>query len=159
MPSIPMTPHGLVVELKRHAKILPEVLERGLVRAARRGAAHMPGQTPTDMGQARNSWHVVEGPGGIGLENNAPHAAIIELGARPHRVNAEGKQAIAEWAMRKLGLDEKAAKSFSFALAKKIEKEGQAPTYFVRAELEKLASFIGPEVEAELDKFTKGAKR
>lgn len=152
MPSFKVTPEGLAVQLRKLAQASPKVLRKGLVRAARRGQPHLVGKTPTDMGQARNSWRVLEGADGIRLENSAPHAGIIEMGARPHKVNAEGKRAIAEWAMRKLGLDEAQAKSFSFALAKKIEREGQAPTYFVRGEIQKLADFIGPAVLAELKK-------
>jgi hypothetical protein len=152
MTTFRVTPDGLAVQLRKLAKTSPKVLRKGLVRAARRGQAHMPGQTPTDMGQLRNGWRVLEGADGIRLENSAPHAGVVELGARPHKVNAAGRKAIAEWAMRKLGLDEAQAKSFAFALAAKIAKEGQAPTYFVRQELQKLAEFVGPAILAELKK-------
>jgi hypothetical protein len=150
--TIRMTPEGLAVELRRLAKASPQVLERGLKRAARRGQAHMPGKTPTDQGQLRNSWRVIEGAAGVRLENDAPHAGIVEAGARPHPVSREGIEALTGWAMRKFGLPADEAEGLAFAIAARIKKEGQAPTYFVRAELEKLASFAGEAVLAELAK-------
>jgi hypothetical protein len=111
------------------------------------------------MGQLRNGWRVIDMPdGGCKLENSAPHAGVVEMGARPHKVSRAGRQHIAEWAMRKLGLDEKEAASFAFALAKKLEARGQEPTYFTRKELETLAGFIPGEVTAEIRKVAEGKK-
>lgn len=52
----------------------------------------------TYQGIYRNSFVVK----GNEVSNNAPHAGIIELGARPHAVSEEGFQAIKEWVRVKL---------------------------------------------------------
>lgn len=159
MPVIRVTPEQLVADLRRLRKDTPEILEKGIRAAARRGQAHMPGKTPTDMGQLRNSWRIHDLPGGgMKLENDAPHAGIVEMGARPHKVNRDGIEALTEWAMRKFGMDAKAARGMAFAIAKRLEKEGQKPTYFTRNELETLAGFVPAEVEREIAKATRGRR-
>jgi hypothetical protein len=152
MATIHMTPEQLERALREQAKAFPDVMRKGATAAARRGQSHMVGKTPTDQGQARNSWRVHHGAVPK-LENDAPHAGIIEMGARPHKVSAEGIENIAGWARRQLGLGEKAALSFAHALAKKIERVGQAPTYFVRNELKELAGLVPREVMRELRKL------
>ncbi len=52
----------------------------------------------TYQGIYRNSFVVK----GNSVSNTAPHAGIIELGARPHAVSEEGFQAIKEWVRVKL---------------------------------------------------------
>jgi hypothetical protein len=91
--------------------------------------------TPNDTGRMSESWKTSVTPDKrtIIIKNDAPYAAIVEFGARPHKVNREGLESIAEWAMYKLMLSSEDAKSFAFAFAKKLEKQGQKPTYFVTA--------------------------
>ena len=89
----------------------------------------------TDTGILKNSWRV--GAGGESgaaatVYSDAPYAGVVELGARPHAVSLDGRQSIARWAMRKLGLDEKEAERAAFAIAKKLELVGQKPRYLVR---------------------------
>jgi hypothetical protein len=64
--------------------------------------------------------------------NDAPHAGIVELGARPHPVSKEGREAIKRWAMTKLGLSAEDAESAAWGIANKIRKEGQVGRYVMR---------------------------
>lgn len=79
---------------------------RGVMRAAMRGKRLLVQKTKEAdfqyLGQFRNSFQVENRPSGPVLYNDAPHAGIVELGARPHPVSEEGIQAIAEWVKRKL---------------------------------------------------------
>src|SRR5262245_48635855 len=76
--------------------------KRGLRRAAERSKAHLVSRTPVDMGQLKSSWSVSEGLTGVALHNSSPIAGVIDLGARPHPVSKAGRQAITEWAARKV---------------------------------------------------------
>jgi hypothetical protein len=69
-------------------------------------------KTASDTMQLRKSWHVqphaglVEDSSGDVLlvaevVGDAPHTGIIERGARPHSVSAEGRARIREWVIRK----------------------------------------------------------
>lgn len=152
MATINLTPEQLDAVLVKQAREFPEVMRRGAVAGARRGQAHMVGKTPTDQGQMRNSWRVHERPTPK-LENDAPHAGIVEAGARPHPVSREGVEALAGWAHRQLGLDEATAVRVARAIAMRIARDGQAPTYFVRGELEALAGLVPREVMRVLKKL------
>lgn len=80
----------------------------GALAGAHRGRALMVRRTPSDQGQLRASWKVKAGAGAFTgfseslaeLINDAPHIAIVELGARPHKVSAEGWAALYEWVRR-----------------------------------------------------------
>jgi hypothetical protein len=83
---------------------LPRALvERAGVRAAYRGQALLRKRTPVDQGQLKNSWQVHPRPGArefVTIENRAPHAGIVERGARPHPVSRAGKMALYWWVVR-----------------------------------------------------------
>lgn len=83
-------------------------IARGALAGAHRGRAVIVRNTPTDQGQLRASWKVKPGNDEFTgfseslaeLINDAPHIAVVELGARPHKVSAEGWAAIYEWVRR-----------------------------------------------------------
>jgi hypothetical protein len=110
------------------------------------------------------------------LANSAPYAGILEHGARPHMVSPEGWLGIYEWVRRHrklfgfvgqsgrarkpkvgtkvvhkgltdggVGLDPVLA-GITWAIAKKIAKEGRRPTYFVRDRLPQLTAYAAGEV-------------
>lgn len=80
----------------------------GALAGAHRGRALMVPATPVDQGQLRASWKVKEESATFGdittvlaeLINDAPTVGIVENGARPHKVSAEGWAAIYEWVRR-----------------------------------------------------------
>ena len=84
--------------------------------------------------------------------NDAPHAGIVELGARPHKVSKEGREAIKRWAMIKLGLTEKDAESASWGIAKNIEMVGQEGYYVMRNAIPKAVAFYKDELTRILQK-------
>lgn len=151
MPTFVLKPEELAGMLRAQARALPQAARLGVRAGAMRGQAHMPKQTPVDQGQLRNSWRVqttqgFEGAAQAALYNDAPHAGIVEQGARPHAVSQEGIEALAAWAQRKLGLDEKAARGVAYAIAAKLKEQGQAPTYFTRGQMPELTRLAVNEV-------------
>ena len=82
-------------------------VDRGIMRAAQRGKRRLIQATNEKeipyLGQFKNSFQVTRQVNGTTvLLNDAPHAGIVELGARPHPVSEEGIQAITEWVKVKL---------------------------------------------------------
>lgn len=101
----------------------------------------------TDRGQLKNSWKAEKTEDGAIVFTDCPYAGIIELGARPHPVSVEGQAAIAEWAVRKLGVDPKEAKSVAFLISRKIAREGQKPKYLVQGVIGKATQYYREELE------------
>jgi hypothetical protein len=93
-----------------------QAIRKGTNRGAERARAVLVRRGPRDQGQLRASWRVTKGTERrpawrvfrnldarlAELRNDAPHAGIVELGARPHPVSQEGIQALARWAMRNI---------------------------------------------------------
>lgn len=50
--------------------------------------------------------------------------SFVELGTRPHNVSAEGREALAEWAVKRLGVSKKEAPRVAFLIARKIARRG-----------------------------------
>lgn len=84
--------------------------------------------------------------GGASVIGDAPHTGIVELGARPHPVSKEGRDAIAGWCVRKLGMEEKDAARMAWFISKKIAEVGQKPTYVFRDCVPDGLRFFGEEM-------------
>ena len=158
-------------------------LVRGCDRAALRSQAVMAKRTPTDQGQLKGSWRVhlgaLDTSGAVvelaALINDAPHAGIVELGARPHKVSPEGWAAIYAWVVRHRHLFGFVTKSgrtkahkpkigqvfgkvdvvpelagITWGIVKRIEKEGQKPTFVVRDSLPVLEAILKAEVDKQI---------
>jgi hypothetical protein len=152
MAEIRLSARQLPAALRREAKRMPEIVQRAMTRAANRGVARLMHAVDekglTYQGQLKNSFHVERLPeGGARIYNDAPHAGIVELGARPHPVSQEGIEHIAEWARIKLGLEPEEALRVANAIAWKLRSKGQEPKYLFRDEQGKLADFLREEVE------------
>lgn len=157
---------------------------RGALAGAHRGRAVIVPKTPRDMGQLAASWHVLPGAPEFTsmsatlaeLYNDAPHISMVELGARPHKVNPEGWLAIYEWVRRHfrggvlggsgrmrprraaagaLGPfrgDDPVISNITNAIVMKIRREGQVPTFFVRDSLDDLRRVMARELEIALER-------
>ncbi len=177
----------LAKDLGERIAELPVVIKRGMQSGTMFGRSLLTKKSPTDQGQLRNSWKLVDFPGGARgratmtqLVNEAPHAGIVERGARPHRVSQEGIEALTQWVWRNrrrfnLGRvqgpvapsriakggrkamqrrsDLEQAKGIAFAIAWKIRHHGQKPTYFVRSSMPKISSVTRAEVVREIDRL------
>jgi hypothetical protein len=72
---------GLQRLLAQHQKARLQRIERAVRRAAQRGAAHVRRSCPVAFGDVRSSINVVDGRR---IVADAPHAAALEEGSRPH---------------------------------------------------------------------------
>ena len=66
------------------------------------------------------------------------YAVWLEWGTLPHAVSAKGRQNIAEWAQRKLGLSEKESQSAAWGICQKIRRHGQEPRPFLRPAVDEI---------------------
>ena len=163
-------------DLERHLKSRQRMVMRAMARAARQaaqlGRTYLVKLTSTKgkvyLGQFKASWKVVKHRAtiktakraarvgdSVELVNQAPHAGIIELGARPHKVNQEGIENLTLWAKRKLGLSDEEAQEAAHAIAWKLRRYGQRPTYMVRDSLPTLRVFLKGETDREIRKQAK----
>ena len=172
------------MELGRLDRRIRAALRRGARAAAQRGRAHLVSKTPTDQGQLKAAWRVRAESPTFDSDNNvlativndAPHIAIIELGARPHTMSPEGWQAIYDWVRRHFrggslggsgrmrpqprggggkfigssgpyhGPDPVIAQ-ITNAIVQKIAKYGQKPTLFVKNSLPALEAIMREEID------------
>ena len=150
MPTIAIRPDQLADALKGEAERVRSAIPMASYAAANRLAAYLAEEIDrrgiTDRGILKNSIRVERTPDGATANIDAPHAGVIELGARPHGVSPEGRQAIAEWCMRKLGVDEPTAKSITWAICERLRTEGQEPTYLMRDSMPAAQKYFAQEL-------------
>lgn len=141
-------------QINKDMKAITKAVKYGVKNGANKGKNLMKSVTPVDQGLMKKSWNVIEEDNKITINNDAPHAGIVEYGARPHSVNQEGFEAIKAWCSRKLpGASEKEINSFTYAIINKIKNQGQEGTFIVRDNLDTLVSLVFDEIKSELDKL------
>lgn len=146
--AIRISPKELAPELQRRFRGIRTLAKKAIRVGAARGRGILAHKTPVDLGQMKSAWRVNR----LTMEiiNDAPHAGIIEGGARPHKVNAAGRRALVRWAMRQLGVDEKTANAVAAGTIKKLEREGQKGKFIVRDSMGKLRREVAKEMERQL---------
>lgn len=106
MTVVNIKPSQLGPALLREAKRGHMVVMQGALGAARRYASLiadvLDSEGITYQGMMKNRLKVRRTATGAVVTDDAPHAGIIELGARPHPVSREGVEAIARWVKTKL---------------------------------------------------------
>lgn len=138
-------------ELGKLAKKNIEAVRLGTLRGALRSLPGLVAASPVDTGQFASSWRLLETEKSVILGNFAPHAPIIERGARPFRPPIGPLLA---WAKRVLQ-DPSQPPSYSsqvWALAvgtqKKIEQFGMRPRRVLENYLPVIIDNIKKEIEA-----------
>ncbi len=145
---------------------------RGLRMGARRGEALMAvkSQDISDLSLFMQGWTVRNTPKGAELLNDAPHAAIVEAGSRPHwppllpileylgrkkgvstaGVTQGGKWDLSDQEMftRSEALEE--LRLFAVKVAGKIAAHGTSPKWILRDSQPQFARFVSEEVERAL---------
>jgi hypothetical protein len=176
--TVRVAPGALGATLRAHGRGNTRAIKAGIKIAASRARDHLKSISPVDTGLFKNAWAIVAAAGNYSVENDSPYAGIIERGARPHKVNREGVEAIREWVRRKVallgppgggparmltkaeagpgGAFEHYVDEITWAIIKTIEKKGQKGLYLVRNNLTKFLSWLDEEVQRQLDKASSG---
>jgi hypothetical protein len=154
---IRIPPEALAGALRGEGERVREIVKKAARSAAMKLKTYLVRETDkrgiTYQGLYKNGFRATDNS----VVNDAPHAGLVELGARPHAVSKEGRESIMRWAMIKLGLDPKEAESASWAIANKIRKEGQEGRFIMRDAVPKAVEFYKQELERLL-KQARGKK-
>lgn len=116
-----------------------------LHRSVERAAADCRERAPKATGFLRESIRAV----GLRVVCDAPYAAAVEFGSRPHWPPIAP---IIAWVEAKgfVGMGSQSAKSIAWAIAYKISVEGTKPTWFMRGTIPATMRYIGLEVRGAL---------
>lgn len=148
--AITIDPKKLGRVLRGEARFVGKVMVTGARAAANRGVGHLVNATQEAgkvyLSQFVNSFRVSRDSRGVVLYNGAPHAGIIEEGARPHPVSQEGQEAIKRWAMRRLNVDEQKATAIMRGIVAKLRTRGQKGTFLFRNAQPALTRYYADEV-------------
>lgn len=172
--------------VRRRMKTIPDAIMRGMVSGANRGRTILVRRTPKDTGNAKAGWQVVPKGRTVELRNDVPYVGVLEHGARPHPVSAEGVEAIAEWVRRKfmftttvfrgpgrgksgpvqqkqsrrkkMHRDDPMVEQITWGIVNKLKKYGQPPTYFVKTSIPRLERALRREIRREIRKHAESRK-
>lgn len=147
------SPKDFPKELQKWARKHPEKVRRGFISGALRSIPELVANSPVDTGLYAQSWEVKHDEQSVTIGNTAPHAAIIEFGARPFRPPIGPLLA---WAKRVLQ-DPSQPPNYSqevWALAigtrNKIQREGIAPRAVMQNNIDMIMKNMRLEVEREV---------
>lgn len=127
-----------------------EAVSDAVYEAALAGWPVLEHAAPKDTGHLKQSFHVERvGASGAEIIADAPYAAIVELGSRPHR---PPHQPILDWVNRHPDLirDGETADGVARMIEAKIAREGTRPTYFVKGQLPHLRAILKTCINAAL---------
>lgn len=139
-------------------------VNKGLLSAANRARAILVSESDrkrvTNTGNFRRAWksdRVVEvDPGttetrrGVHVWNAAPYSGVVEEGRRPG-ARMPPLEPIARWAQRKFRIPYSRARGLSFAIARKIAREGIPGRFVLRDATRQLENTLREEVRRELE--------
>lgn len=140
---------------KRATPKIQKAMHDGLLSGVLAGQRIVMEKSPVDTGLYQSSWSTqIMGFGHVQLGNTAPHAPIIEFGARPH---TPAILPLLFWAKRVLK-DQSQPPNFSpqvWGLAKgvqkKIAREGQKPKHVLTNSLPEILELVEREIEERLN--------
>jgi hypothetical protein len=141
--------------LQKQQASIERAVALGLRRAAARGRALLVSRSPVGAtGDFRRSWVVeVLEDGSLEVDNTAPHAAIVELGSRPHMPPVEP---LIEWCIRKLGMPPAQAQRVGWAIAMHIKQHGTRPHHVLLGAEAELERYAAEEIERALSEARAG---
>lgn len=149
-----------VVQLSEFAKELEaytpshlEKLRKATVAGVAQSIPDLVRASPVDTGLYAASWDFTEEEGKVILGNYAPHAAIIEYGARPF---TPPLAPLLAWAKRVLNDSSQPpdyspqVKSLAFAVQAKIKREGMKPKQIMQNAIPQIIENIKAEYKRVL---------
>ncbi len=161
MAKVKVKPENLGRVLQDTLRLVKRSVVKGVQAGAVSGERLLVSRTPTDRGELRRGWRTR--PGGpkvpAVLHNDAPHAGIVEGGARPHPVSREGVESIMGWVRRNIGGDPEQVKRITWGIVRKLRRRGQEGTFFIRDSLDDLSAMTKVQVDARLDALSRRPPR
>lgn len=151
MPQIEVIPLNelskrLKKEPERHMKEARPAVRRALLQSI----PDLVKKSPIDTGLYASSWDMTETEKSLILGNFAPHAAVIEFGARPFTPPIAPLLA---WAKRVLGDPSQPpdyspkVRSLAYGVRDKIRKQGMMPRHILKNEIPNIVMRIKKELQ------------
>lgn len=139
---------AVAAQTRDRREFIHDVLIPAEWESAQRTLRKVSKDSPVDRGEYKHGWSVRRALGNHPhLANDAPHAGIIELGARPHWAPFAP---LYEWAQRKaadIGIAPPDVYGFAKAVQAKIAAEGQAPKFIMRNRLDDATRYLRLAIE------------
>lgn len=139
-------------------RMLP-AMRRGAIRGALRAVSTLQRATSAagvfNTGYYKRAWTFSPIEDGARVYNQAPYAAVIEYGRRPG-ARFPPRNAIIDFAQRKLGLSRKEAERAAFPIARAIARRGIRGRFVLVGALPQIKSDFFEEVLKELDRAMAG---
>jgi len=179
--AIKVTPKQFAIRLSKIESMSRPAIVRGLRHGARRGQRTVAKRTPVDLGGARNAWDVQEIKDTMRpsakvakLINDLGYVRVLEEGARPHPVSAEGFLSIWRWCQRNgvSAADEEreivryygyvfegadvAFATMAYLITRQLAIVGQDGQFFVKSSVPSMRRNARKMVVAELGAVIKG---
>jgi len=146
------TDHQAFLEtFKAREERRPDQVRMGIKRGVTAGVPLLLKVVPVGAtGVLKYSAHVeFSGHDQVALVFDAPYAAFVEVGTRPHWMPIAP---LLQWVEVKLGVtDEREAYGIAKAIQAKIAREGTKPTWFMKRLLPRLAELVKAEVKKSMD--------
>jgi len=115
---------------KKGVRVIQEVVARSVATVVQNiQSPYGEHDAPVDTGGLMQSVRARNIPDGAILSVDAPHAAFVEYGTRPH---VPPLLPIYTWAVRRLGLDEDEAYGVAIAIQTKISEQGTEPRWYFK---------------------------
>jgi hypothetical protein len=148
------------LDLKKFMKVfVPNEMEQvAAVRQAVHEAAILGSEliaqaAPVDVGSLKSSVRVERDGDSWQIVVDAPHAAAVEVGTRPH---TPPLQPLIDWVRRHAGdVAKSKIRALAIGLQRKIAEQGTKPRWFVRNTLPKMKSVLDVMVRRALRKRRK----
>lgn len=149
------------VSLAQFAKEMRELgpkLEETIVRGLRSTAHRMPEIVRDELsstsphpaiatGELARSTKVDTVEDGAIVGMDAPHAAFIEEGTRPH---FPPLQPLKDWARLRFGGSEAEIDQIAFLVARKISRHGIEPRHYFKASVDRIEQLVGDDIKREI---------
>ena len=138
-------------EFEKFGKKTIEEYKEAAIKGVKNYLPNLVADSPVDTGEYANSWDTEERPDMLILGNFAPHAPIIELGARPFKPPIKP---LLDWAKRVLKDSSQPpnysnrVKSLAYATQKKIQEEGMEPKHILKNSIKNILEEMRMELMA-----------
>lgn len=146
--------------LRKQPAVYRGAVVRGLRSAAHRGVGiivqeidNAEPHPAVNTGRLRQSARARNTADGADVEVDAPHAAVMNDGARPFKPPL---WPLVEWAVRKFSITQSEAYAVAKSVQKKIMAEGIEPRHYFDKAMKRIEEIVNEEVQRELDQIGAG---
>lgn len=137
---------GLKAALRRDLAALHDEVLEAVHETAAQGADVAIQTAPVAFGELVSSIHDIPRRDGATIRADAPHAAAVELGSRPHKPPI--------WPLKKWCELKGIPVNVAWAIQAKIAKQGTRPTWFMGRTVPAVEALLAVNIRAKLAAFT-----